>query len=412
MEYIKPTHLARYGILITCGVLCLIGIGAWFISYPETILVMAKLSSSNAPKPIIARQSGRIATLHFGNGDSVTAGTIIGCLETTADIDEVLQLSKGIDSIYNALRDNNATSVKSIMNRPFNHLGELQAAYQSLMQAYLPYRDFVGGAYVTQKKDLLNADMNISRCNISVIKEQEALSQQDLALSHETLSKNKKLLDEKIISEEEYRNLSSEAIGKQMAVPQHRSGYINVQSQQNIIRKEQIELDHQVITQKTLFQQAVFQFKSQLDEWKRTVLLIAPENGILSFIRFLQVNQIVEAGNILAYITPPHSVIYAQAFIPQNNFGKIARGQKVLMKFPAYPWQEYGTLVGTVEYISPVPTDSGSYLAKIVLPTRLITNYKKEIPYRENLTAQSEIITQPMRLTERFYYSIINQIRK
>ncbi len=98
--------------------------------------------------------------------------------------------------------------------------------------------------------------------------------------------------------------------------------------------------------------------------------------------------------------------------MPQSNFGKVETGQKVILKFDAYPWQEFGAVIGTIDYISPVPVDSGYYLAKVVLPDNLKTNYKKEIPFIEGLQAQSEIVTKDLRLAESLYYDLVKTIKK
>ncbi|MCH5685547.1 HlyD family secretion protein [Niabella sp. W65] len=101
-----------------------------------------------------------------------------------------------------------------------------------------------------------------------------------------------------------------------------------------------------------------------------------------------------------------------ETLVPQSNFGKVTTGQKVILRFEAYPWQEFGTLTGTIDYISPIPVDSGYYLAKIQLPEKLVTNHHKEIPFVEGLKAQSEIVTKDMRLAESLYYDLVKTIRK
>lgn len=95
--------------------------------------------------------------------------------------------------------------------------------------------------------------------------------------------------------------------------------------------------------------------------------------------------------------------------IPQTNFGKVKAGQDVLLKFPSYPSQEFGSVKGRIEYIKNIPSDSG-YLAKVILPGGLITNYKKIIVFQEGLTSQAEIITEKKRLSERLFGEIRNLI--
>lgn len=412
MKEIKLNKLAKYGTIITCIILVIVALFTWLIRYPETVNSEAKLTGTNAPKPIIAHLSGRLQLLLKKNGDQVKKDDIIGCVETTADIDEVLKFENFVDTLYMLVNSDNSDGIQEIMRQSFSGLGELQSDYQGFMQSYLPYRDYVLGDYARRKKDLLNKDINMVNKSRQVLREQEVLSQQDLELNYTTLDKNKKLLEEQIISEQEYRELVSQHLNKKMSEPQMKSEYINKESQLNAINKELVEIDNMVATHKTEFRQAVYNMKSRIDEWKQQHLLIASEGGKLSFSRFLQENQVVEGGQVLAYITPEHSSVYMETLVPQSNFGKVTTGQKVILRFEAYPWQEFGTLTGTIDYISPIPVDSGYYLAKIQLPEKLVTNHHKEIPFVEGLKAQSEIVTKDMRLAESLYYDLVKTIRK
>ncbi len=408
----KLNIIAKYGTLITTAILLLIGVMSWFIQYPETVTTQSKLTGTNAPKPIISKQNLRLTHLLKTNNQEVQAGDVIGILESTANYKEVLNFEKAIDAVEQSMLQNNTSAIKPLMQNSFPHLGELQSDYQALMQAYITYRDYVLGDYVSKKKSLLQKDLNIAQQSNGVLNEQKQLQQNDLSLSQTTIDKNKKLLDEKLISEQEYRELTSQYISKKMSEPQIKSSYISNESQINNINKELVEIDNQILTQKSLFQQAILQTKSKIEAWKQIYLLTATASGKLVFTGFLQENQNLEAGKVIAHIVPGKSNIYLETLVPQSNFGKVDTGQKVILKFDAYPWQEFGAVVGKIDYISPVPADSGYYLAKVVLPDNLETNYKKEIPFIEGLMAQSEIVTKDLRLAESLYYDLVKTIRK
>ena len=215
----------------------------------------------------------------------------------------------------------------------------------------------------------------------------------------------------KIISDLEYRNEKSKLLNKALSLPQINSALITNETQQVEKLKEIKELENTIAQQQSIFQQALNTFKSQVDEWKKRYLLIAPENGILSYSGFIQENQQLKNGQTVCYINPGNTSYYAELTIPQSNFGKVKTGQEVLLRFNAYPDAEFGSVVGKVDFISAIPTDSG-YLAKINLPNGLITIYKKQIQYRDGLTANGEIITENMRLLERFYYNIYKQVKR
>ena len=143
-------------------------------------------------------------------------------------------------------------------------------------------------------------------------------------------------------------------------------------------------------------------FFIRIQAWELKYLLKAPVSGIVSFTGFFQENQEMRAGQPLFYVLPENISYFVEMLIPQYNFGKVKQGQDVLLKFQAYPFEQYGSVLGKIEYISNSPTDSG-YLAKVILPNGLITNYKKPLQCRDGLYAQAEIITENMRLLQRFY---------
>ena len=146
--------------------------------------------------------------------------------------------------------------------------------------------------------------------------------------------------------------------------------------------------------------------QSQIEAWQYKYCLKAPVAGIVSFTGFFQESQEMKTGNCLFYVQPPNTSYFIEMQIPQYNFGKVKIGQEVLLKFQAFPYEQYGSVLGKIEYISNSPTDSG-YLAKVILPNGLMTNYKKTLQFRNGLYAQADIITENMRLLERFYIRII-----
>ena len=140
--------------------------------------------------------------------------------------------------------------------------------------------------------------------------------------------------------------------------------------------------------------------------WKQLYLIESPIDGKISFASFLQENQQLQNNQTVCYINPDNTQYFAEVYIPQNNFGKVKQGQKVLLKLPAYPFQEFGAITGKLDFIAAIATDTG-YLAKVLLPNGLLTNYKKQVLYHEGLYAQVEIITEDLKLSDR----LLNQLR-
>ncbi len=242
------------------------------------------------------------------------------------------------------------------------------------------------------------------------LNEQKSFHEQDLSLSQKNFEANKSLNNDKVIADVEFRNESSKLIGKKLSLPQITSLIISNETQQNEKQKEIAELENTIAQQKTIFTQALNTFKSQVEDWKKKYLLIAPIDGKISFATFVQENQQLQVNQIICFVNPENSEYYAKITIPQSNFGKVALWQTILLKFPSYPFQEYGAIKGKIDFISHIPTDSG-YLAKVILTDGLNTSYKKVVQYRDGLTAQGEIITKDLRLLQRFYYNIVKKVQ-
>ncbi len=406
----KPPFIVRWGTLFLFCLLLCIGAVSWFIKYPDIITTPAKLTSINAPKTVITLTSGKLIKLFIAENKMVYQNQVLGFIESTANHREVLSLSLNIDSIQSLLDNNKIELINQYFKNRATQLGELQNYYQPLVQAFLNFKNYLTNGFYLHKKMMLATDLNnLYRLHNNLLN-QRVLNEQDLNLSQKTFDANQSLKDDSVISAFDYRNEASKLINKKLTLPQITNTIISNESLQNEKQKEIAELENTIAQQKSIFQQALNTFKSQMEDWKKKYLLTAPVNGKVTFATFIQENQQLQANQTICFINPENSEYYAQIVIPQANFGKVAKGQQVLLKFPSYPFQEYGTVKGTIEFISHIPTDSG-YLAKVVLTDGLNTNYKKQIQYRDGLIAQGEIVTKDLRLLQRFYYGIVKQVQ-
>lgn len=412
----KPGFTIRWGITIFFSILVMLCIVCWFIQYPDIVNANAILNSVNAPKEIISKADGKLIKILAKDNDTISKGQIIGYMESTASAESVTKIAMQLDTINELINNNRTEEIIKYFpyaanpNNVFS-LGELQAPYQSFVQNFITFRDFLNSGFYQHKKNMLLTDMSNTQKLHSIFETQKDLLTQDLSLSQQTFNANDTLFADNVISRLEYRNEKSKILSKKMTLPQINATIVSNESQQNEKKKEIADLENQIIVQKNTFIQALHTLQSQIESWEFKYLLKAPISGRLFFTGFFQENQEMKAGQRLFYVLPSNSNYFVEMMIPQYNFGKVKEGQKVLLKFQAYPNQEYGSVEGTIEHINTLPSDSG-YLAKVILPNGLITNYKKQLQYKYGLFAQAEIITQNMRLLERFYNNLSQQLKR
>lgn len=403
----KPSFVVRWGISILSLIAISLFAAAWFIRYPDIVVARGILNSINAPKEVITKANGKLIKLFVKENHPVAKNEILGFMESVADQRTVIDLSIMLDSISTSIDYNHTNQVINFLSVRFDSLGELQTGYQTFSQSLQQFTNYLQNGFYLQKKNMLIADLDYIQKLHAQLEQQQQLLIQDLSLADSTFRSQESLKNDRVISALDYRNEKSKLISKQMTLPQINTFIISNESQQHEKQKEIAELENQIHQQKTIFIQSLNTIKSQVEDWKKKYLLVAPTAGIVFFATFLQEGQELENGQLICYINPGNASYYAEIVIPQYNFGKIKIGQEVLLKLQAYPYQEFGSVKGKIEFISAVPTDSG-YFAKLSLPDGLNTNYKKSIQYRSGLMAQAEIITADLRLAERF----LNTLRK
>ena len=407
----KPGFLIRWGNIFFLFILILIGIACWFIKYPDTVQATAKLTSINAPKPVLSLIDGKLIKLSITENQLVRKGQILGYIESTANHEEVLMLASNLDTVQVMLSSGRADQIEKYFSSTTTLLGELQTSYQIFLQAFLSFENYLSDGFYLKKRTMLLKDKSNLLKLYNNLNQQRELQEQDLALIQKTFDANESLKKDNVISDFDYRNEQSKLINKKLSLPQIKSAIISNESQQTEKEKEIMELENTIVQQQLVFQQALNTFKSQVDDWKRKYTLIAPIGGQVAFASFIQENQQLQASQTICFINPENSRYFVEITIPQSNFGKVAVGQQVLLKFQSYPFQEYGSVMGKIEFISHIPGENG-YLAKVILINGLTTTYRKQIQYRDGLLANAEIVTKDMRLLERFYYNIVRQMAK
>jgi multidrug resistance efflux pump len=69
-----------------------------------------------------------------------------------------------------------------------------------------------------------------------------------------------------------------------------------------------------------------------------------------------EMSQTVESGETMFVVIPQNATRpIGKALLPMDGIGKVKTGQRAIIRFPAFPEQEFGFIEGKVVSISPVP---------------------------------------------------------
>ncbi len=329
----NPGFLLKWGNYFFLILLVLITCSLWIIKYPDIVIAEGKLTSINSPKPIISQINGKIFQLNIKESDVVESQQILGHLEALANHREVLALSSNLEKIQRSLDDNRFSDIKSLIPQSDTNFGELQLAHQTFIQAYITFENYLYDGLYSKKLELLNSDFQrILDLNNNLIDEKQLIIQ-DIELAQSNFETNETLKKENLISDFDFRIEKSKIINKKLAIPRINTAITSNSRLQNERQREIIELKNTIDQQFQIFQQSINTFQSQIEEWRKRYLIIAPISGKVNFLSFLQENQQIEINQTICYIVPENTKYFAEVIIPQSNFGKVTIGQNVLLKF-------------------------------------------------------------------------------
>ena len=156
------------------------------------------------------------------------------------------------------------------------------------------------------------------------------------------------------------------------------------------------------------------QLKSALEKWKQQYLITAPITGKVTF----NTGNLSEKLNVreneeIMYIIPKNGIgVVGLVSVPAALSGKVREGQRVIIKFDSYGYQQYGFVEGFVKSKSLMPKDQNTLAVRIVLPKGMLTNFGKQIKFDQQMQGSAEIITDDRRLIERIFEKLIYPFRK
>jgi multidrug efflux pump subunit AcrA (membrane-fusion protein) len=401
-----PTWLLRWGTVLVFLVVALLFLGAWLIHYPDIVPASFTLVSVNAPKAVVTRTDGKLVRLFAREGASVEAGTVLAYLESTARHEEVLRLSEELEKAWALASTGKLEELNQFYLTSYHHLGELQNAYQTFGQAHIQLRAYLAKGFYSQKKALLRQEIADLRALAGILEAQQRIQERDMQLAEEDYQAQVTLAEQQVIAPLELKKEESKNIARKLPYQQTASALINNLTAQRAKQKEILELEMQVTEQRDNFLQALNTLQSAVETWKATYVVTAPLSGRIYFPATVQENQHLAANQELVYIAPPAAGYSGELFVPQRNAGKVQVGQDVLVKFTAYPYQEFGLVRGKITAIADIPAKDSVFLAKVTLPAGLRTSYGKTLTYKTGMSASAEIITDESRLLEKLLYEL------
>lgn len=135
------------------------------------------------------------------------------------------------------------------------------------------------------------------------------------------------------------------------------------------------------------------------------LLIVAPVDGVITDVTATQLGDKIQANTPLGGIAPKDARPILKTEIAEYDRAFLNEGLPVKLKFNAFPYQRYGLISGTLEYISPatkpaLQTKQPVYEGRVALERDHYLVADKKYPLRYGMTATVEIVVRERRLID------------
>lgn len=403
----QPPHwMIRWGNTIIFIILLLILAMSYVIKYPEFVPASIIVTSQNPPEKLEARTNSKIEKIFIKNHQEVKKDQILMVMQSTANYKDVLELKKLVDSIT----PNQLPSFPIHKASAFK-LGELQGDYNNFAKAFQDEELFTRLQPYAPENLATNQSISEYRRRITTLKQQKSLELAKYELTKKNYQRSQELFNQGVIAAVELENEKIKYLQAQQNLENIKISLSQMEEGISNLNKTKsgtvINTEKDKITYSTQTLQLFEQLRKSLKQWEQNYLVISSTDGVASFQQFFWENQFVKTGDAILSILPKNKEkLVGRMSVPAINYGKIVPGEKVLIKLDNYRFQEYGIVEGKVRNISLSPDKDGNYYVDVVLPNGLQTSYNKNLIFDKELKGNAEIVTQDLRLIERFFYQI------
>ncbi len=413
-----PAWIVRWGITIILMVVLVLLAGSFFYKYPDLIDAQVTILSENPPVQVVARSDGKLVNIFIADKQKVSANQLLGIIENPANFENVYQLANELDSIKGYF-EQPMLFVNLAFDKEYS-LGQNHSYYTSWVSQLRDYQTFLKFNTISQRIHSLEKQVSDYRNYIEKLRQQIAVLNKDYILATNQFKRDSTLHARKVMSDVDFEK-SEAAMLKQKynyenAMTSLASTQITVNQLVQQIQEQKVmngETENKLLA---VLKERYDNLVSQIKDWEQSFVLKTPVEGMVTFNNFWSVNQFVGNGNVVFTVVPfSDQKIIGKAMVPLAGAGKVEVGQRVNIKLDNYPYMEFGLLEGKIINISMVPVAAekgGYYTAEIELTQKLVTNYKKELPFNQKMQGVAEIITKDRRLIERLIDPLVSIFRE
>ncbi len=296
-------------------------------SFPRKERVSGSLTPTRGLLAISSQKPGVVTEVHYEEGDRVANGVAIAAVSTDLTLDDG-------QSVGGALASSAELSIAIARDKT-------DATLASLDSQTLRVREGITGA----------------AAQALTLRAQRALLQEQLKIAQATLEDLGVLRRDLLVSELQYRDAQSKAIGARQSMLELDGQLIKLDQESRQLRQELHRLSAERATN-----QALFRAESVAGEEKRLnakagtgLTLTAHAAGRITSLS-IKPGTVVAAGVPVGTLMPDTSVLQAELWVPSSAIGFVQEGAEVNVMYDAFPYEKFGISKAVVTRVARAAT--------------------------------------------------------
>lgn len=397
LEETTSSAVVRLTIFIIFTAIVVFVIWASNTSIEEIARAQGDIVPRGKPKVVQHLEGGIVSDILVKNGDIVQEGQLVLTLSDVSAEKDLDRVDKKLLSL--TLQEIRLDAIVSGEQPDF---GIFEAEYPALVVDQISLYEASIEAEAEEREVLID-QIEQKKNAITLLETQVATTQTNLNIIRELFVKRKTLKEEGIISEVRFletkqrlNDLEGRLSGLEGQIETARVSQREFEGRLETLDAKNRDEDRQKLdAARQELQEARETIQSLQDRVKR-LNIRAPVHGVVKGLIVNTIGSIIQSGDIIMEVLPLDAQLVAQVKIDPDSIGYVKESQRVKIKVSTYDFSRYGTVNGTLEFISATTFEdydgSRFYEGRIQLDNDYVGNNesRKILP---GMTVIADIIT-------------------
>jgi membrane fusion protein len=375
--------------LLAAGIAVLLVVVAVWGQYTRRERVEGYLALDTGAARVLTPDAGRVTELLVREGDEVKAG------------DALARIS--LDRTLGSGASTSETTTREMQTR----LANLEAE----KQRWRELGDQQAETARRRGKDLENERAQLD----DEIKLQETRVRSASAEAE----RYKKLAGDKFVSDVAHKQKQDDVTDQQIKVQALRRQRAQIERDLAAAQMEGPQIDLRTRAQVQQVERQISELREGMTqvEAKRETILRAPLPGIVTNVAVNR-GQSVAADAPLATVLPKGSGLHVELLVPTRAIGFLRKGQEVVLRYDAFPYERFGQYAGTIndigrnvwtagERVGPLSAREPVYRVDVALKQQTVQALGGEFPLRPGMLVNADLLLEKRTLLEWIFEPVL-----